>query len=465
MKIKTHNVLTNNVLETLWRDYRKGSDVYIVAHPSPEQPMSEMQAYVARSFILKFYDTLDKSFVEKAEKVLCGTLKYMMNSKNPLINKAISTHTDTCNDFHPNNMAMIVEDFIRLFNITNKKNYLINAVEIAEPISYYYDKKTGKVAGGYDISKRILKFNEIIAANESSTALIMLYKETGRKKYLELAKKFISPRIAKDDPLRIETDKGIFWYQKENSKKIHWHHIAYIARALQFMYKHTGNKTYYYTFLKIVEWFIQTRHSSGFWKRSETERNYFIPIWYNIRNYFNIDIATTAQVVNIMKDAYTFTGNEKYLEIAEKSLESICKRKRNINGRFIPVERNLPFFHTGDRYVDCWDLNFFIWANKEMVSKNPYVLVPKDKNEWRSKYWMVDGDCVEYRFDRSENNISIDIKNLNAIERKFSILMEIERNQKFLITNNVDFEIRDRILEIYTRVRPNKKKTIDVVIR
>ena len=303
--------LEQDVLEALWTQYRDGDTVYVIAHPRRAHAMTEMQAYVARSFLLEYADTLDPLWLSRARQLLEATRKAIA-SEGPAWTKGTvldQVRSEQLVDAFPNTIAMVAEDFIRFALLANESAWLARARDILAVLPHYYDPATNRVAGG-SVAGAPPVFDDVISAHLSTIPLLMLFRETRDSDVRALAEQFLAPRLAPADPLRFPSGAGIAWYQKRRpdesaSKKIHWHHIAYVSRALQFLFKHTGNGRD--LFLQSVNGLLAARDAQGWFPRLDLRGESRL---FRLRHLTKLDtdVATTAQVMNLLKDAFTLTG-------------------------------------------------------------------------------------------------------------------------------------------------------------
>ena len=74
-KLKLEKWNMDDVLKALWERYTEGDQAYVIAHPKRGHPMTEMQAYTARSYMLEYADSGQKLWLSRAQKMLLATKK------------------------------------------------------------------------------------------------------------------------------------------------------------------------------------------------------------------------------------------------------------------------------------------------------------------------------------------------------------------------------------------------------
>ncbi len=416
--------LEQDVLEALWTQYRDGDDVFVIAHPKRSHAMTEMQSYAARSFLFAYADTLDPQQLSRARQLLTATKKAVAQegpawTKGTVLDAVRSRERV---DAFPNTFAMVAEDAIRFALLANEPAWLRYADQLLAVLPHYYDPKTNHVAGG-SVAGAPPVFDDVISTHLAAIPLLMRSgPDAGRglrpaaAAQRALAEQFLSPRLSSADPLRFPAGSGIAWHQKLGadgsvSQKVHWHHVAYVSRALQVHHKRTASPASRELFLRSLEGLLSVRQPDGWFPRAQLEgaRARFARLLKPDK-----DVATTAQAISLLKDAFTLTREQRYADLARASLDALIASAKNVSGFCIPAEPSPP--HDSDAYANCWDLCFFSWASRELRCPHPFATVPLVPRGELS-LWTNEGDLLALSFTRRGAAVSATLTNGSRIPR------------------------------------------------
>ena len=426
----TLTALERDVLEALWTQYRDGDDVFVIAHPKRSHAMTEMQSYAARSFLFAYADTLDPQQLSRARQLLSATKKAVAQEgpawiKGTALDQVRSRERV---DAFPNTFAMVAEDAIRFALLANEPAWLRYADQLLSVLPHYYDPKTNRVAGG-SVAGAPPVFDDVISTHLAAIPLLMRAHASkgpkGAGASLALAEQFLAPRLSPADPLRFPAGSGMAWHQKRAadgsvSQKVHWHHVAYVSRALQVHHKRTASAASRDLFLRSLEGLLSARSSDGWFPRAQLEgaRARFARLLRADK-----DVATTAQAISLLKDAHTLTREQRYHDLAASSLAALAASAKPAtspaaDGR--PVSLRLPAEPSppkdSDAYANCWDLCFFSWAARELRCPFPYATIPLAPRGELS-LWTNEGDLLALSFTRRGSSVSAALTNNSRIPR------------------------------------------------
>lgn len=409
--------LAHDVLEALWTQYRDGDEVFVIAHPRRSHAMTEMQSYAARSFLFEYADTLDPKWLARARQLLEATKRSVAQEGPAWVKGTVLDEVRSASrvDAFPNTFAMVAEDAIRFSLLAREPAWLRYADQLLSVLPHYHDQETNRVAGG-SVNGAAPVFDDVLSTHLAAIPLLM----QPRPDNVALANRFLSPRLSPADPLRAPRGdhNGIIWFQKgkngaggKYSPKTHWHHIAYVSRALQFHHKHTASSESRELLLRSLEGLLSARDASGWFPRARIPgtRSRFARLLRPDR-----DVATTAQAVSLLKDAYTLTNDQRYQLFAEASFAALSSSAKPAAGLRIPAEPSPP--KNSDSFANCWDLCFFSWASRELRCPHPFATVPLAPRGDHS-LWTNEGDLLSLSFTRSTSAVTASLTNGARVPR------------------------------------------------
>jgi len=155
---------------------------------------------------------------------------------------------------YPETTGYIIPTFINYSEYTNNRQYLYNAIEMAD-WEIKIQLKTGAVRGGMGINNYPIVFN----TGQVILGWISIYNKTNDKKYLNAAIK------AANWLIQIQDEDGSW---KKHTYQNHPHsYNSRVAWALFGVYQHTNNKIYKIAATKKIEWIIQTQYEKNWIKQ------------------------------------------------------------------------------------------------------------------------------------------------------------------------------------------------------